>query len=438
MGLRAFATSSPGLGGRLKAEPSDFRVDEVSRYPVPDPNGRFTIVRVEAHDVEQNSLLARLERALALRPGGVGLAGTKDRRAVTTQLLSLPVSPERIEQLQLSGVRCLEVYRSGEPLHLGHLYGNRFQLTLDEVALAAEEATSRARGIESELRQRGGFPNFFGPQRFGEVRPVTHVVGRALVRGSAAEAVEAYLTAGVEEEVPEGHEARAAYAQHHDPVRALQEFPRNFTFERTLLDRLAHGKNGEQALRALPRNLRQLFVHAYQSYLFNVVLSRRIQRGWSLTEPLPGDHLVRIGTDGLDTGRDQVLVTEDNLPEVGHWVRSGRARVSAPLVGTRTPPGEGEPGALVEEVLTEEGVSRADFHLPEAPELSSAGTFRALQAPLPLRLFPAGGPVAEQMGEPKDSGSGPLARLRFDFLLEKGQYATVLLREFQKLGTAPG
>lgn len=432
MGLLCYGTAARGFGGRLKIDPADFEVDEISRYPVPDPTGRFTIVRAEATDVEQNALVQRLQRALGLPPGAVGFAGTKDRRAVSRQLLSLPVPPERVREVVLNGVRLEEPYRARDALTLGHLYGNRFRLRVGGILGPPEEVERNARSVLADLTQLGGFPNLFGPQRFGEVRPVTHLVGRALVKGSAEEAVEAYLTAGVDEVVPEGHEARVAYKAHHDPARALREFPETFSFERTLLQRLAQGKGGEGALRALPRTLRQLFVHAYQSYLFNLALCERLLRGFSLSQPLPGDRLVRIAADGLDEGAEPVPVSSDNLPEARDWVRRGRARVAGPLVGTATPVQEGEPGAIVEEVLAKEGVERSQFHIPQAPELSSRGTYRALLAPLPLRLFPVGGPRAEAPG---DDGAG--CSLRFDLVLEKGQYATVILREFLKSGATP-
>jgi tRNA pseudouridine13 synthase len=429
MGIGIFRSTSPGIGGRIKTAPADFQVDEVSRYPMPDPKGRFTIVRVCANDVEQNALVTRLQRALGLPPGAIGFAGTKDRRAISTQLLSLPVAPERLDGLHLSGVEVLERYRSGEGLNLGHLYGNRFRIRLEGVPGDDRgEVRERALAVERELRAGGGFPNFFGPQRFGEIRPVTHLVGRALVLHSADQAVHAYLTAGVEEQVPEGHEARAAYASHRDPARALREFPDTFNFERTLLDKLAQGKGAEAALRALPRTLRQLFVHAYQSYLFNRLLTRRTLEGLPLNDPVPGDRVIRVGVDGLESGGATVPVTSDNLSEIRAWVRSGRARVAGPLVGTETPDDPGRPGELLHEIMEEEGVERKDFHIPEAPELSSRGTHRSLLAPLPLRVFPDPGPDPGAPSSPAEEGLS----LAFDFLLEKGQYATVLLREFTK------
>lgn len=426
MGLGAYATGTPGLGGRLKLDPEDFRVDEISRYPLPDAQGRYTIARVEVFDIEQNELLGRLQRAFGLRPGSVGFAGSKDRRAVTSQLLSLPVPEEAVRATTLSGVRVLETYRARRELSLGHLYGNRFRITLADVGGDPTTVDAQAQRTAVDLQSQGGFPNYFGPQRFGEVRPITHLVGRALVLESAESAVETYLTGAAPGEVPMGSSARVEYAQHHDPVRALQSYPTSLGFERVLLERLARGDSGERALRALPRHLRLLFVHAYQSYLFNRIMTARLARGLALADPAPGDRLLRLAPDGLDAGLASIPVFKDNLEEARNMVQAGRARVAGPLVGTETPIQEGVPGEIVEGILHEEGVTRSAFHIPQAPELSSQGTFRAFLAPWPFRFL-----------HKARSAEGPTAgrtTVVFEFSLEKGQYATVLLREFQKGG----
>ena len=420
IGLSRYLTSTPGIGGRLKLDPESFRVDEISRYPLPEDNGKITIARVEAWDIEQNELLRRLTRALSLRPGSIGIAGTKDRRAVTTQLISIPAAEEKVRGLSLSGVRVLEAYRASESLYLGALYGNRFEIAVHEMHQGSEETISRLKATEKELRESGGFPNYFGPQRFGEVRPVTHLVGRALVLGSAKEAVETYLTAHAEGEMPDGSSARADYASHHDPARALKEFPQQLGFERILLDRLARGDEPERAFQALPRYLKTLFVHAYQSYLFNRFLSMRMDSGLGLSEPVEGDWLIRHGPDGLPGKMPPVPVKEENIEEARRSLLTGRARLSAPIVGTDTPSSTGAPGALMEKLLAEEGVKRENFHLNFFPELSSAGTFRGMLAPMPLSVYARGAPVVDE------------EKVTFCFCLEKGEYATVLLREFMK------
>ncbi len=426
-GMEFYLSPSPGVGGRLRDEVEDFQVDEISRYPMPDASGRYVVVRIRALDVEQNTLIARMTRALGLPPGSIGYAGTKDRRAITTQLFSLPWPQPGLPSFELSGVTLLEAYRARDPVTLGALYGNRFRLRLRGLREETGALEPRLQAIEGDLRAHGGFPNLFGPQRFGEARPMTHWVGKALVRGSVEEAVETYLSwlpAGS----PSGSESfRAAYQETHDTSAALRAFPPAFTFERILLEKLERGRDAVGAFRALPRGLRTLFVHAYQSFLFNRLLSRRFRAGLPLHRPVPGDRVQRLAADGLDAGFPTLPVTADNLAEMERFVSSGRSRVAGPLVGTDTPEPSGEPGEIFERLLEEEGISRADFRLPRTPDLRSKGTFRALLAPLPLVLFPGG----QARTQPGPDGT---RTVEMTFALEKGEYATVLLREFQKLG----
>ncbi len=421
LGLEFYATAQPGLGGRLKREAADFRVEELSAYPRPDPDGPITVLRVESQGWEQHELTHRLAQALGIPTHAIRWAGTKDRRAVAERILSYRGAPPQPGQVSLPRVEVREVYRTREELVLGHHYGNRFRIVLREVASPPEEAVSRARRLKEELHGLHGFPNFFGVQRFGEVRPVTHSVGRALVQGDAAGAVDIYLCELAPGETPLGSEARAAFAEHRDPARALREFPPALQFERQILDHLARGQSAAQALRALGHPLRTLFVHAYQSYLFNRYLSRRFAAGLSLVEPASGDWLLRVARDGTIPGRDPVPVTPDNLSEARALVQEGKARLAGPLVGYETPRLEGPAGPLLEELLDADHVCRASFELRSAPDLASAGNWRPLWCPDPTLSL-------EWESPPEAAG------LRFEFNLPRGSYATVLLREFRKSG----
>ena len=419
IGIGFYATSAPGVPGRVKATPEEFRVREVSSYPRPDPAGPFTVLRLESRGWEQHELADAVARRLGLPRRSISWSGTKDRRAVSERLFAYRGAPPAGD-LGLRDVTLLDAYASREGLVLGRHYANAFEIHVGELAdPPAAEAAYRA--IERELRAGAGVPNFFGPQRFGEVRPITHEVGRWIVRGDLARAVDVYLidrpgtgSEGI------GDAARAAYAEHRDPARALREFPGEYRFERSILERLARGDRPERALRALPYELRRLFVHAYQSYLFNRHLSARRSAGLPLGRPVAGDTIVRLGRDGTYRGQDVAAVAEENLPECDDLVRRGRALVAGPLVGAATVVADGPSGRLLRTILAEEGVEPRAFVVPVAPELGSEGTWRALVVPLP--------PL-----ELRADASG----VWFRFALPKGAYATVLLREFLKGMPAP-
>ncbi len=419
LGLGFYLSPTPGVPGRIKATDESFRVREISSYPLPDPNGPFTVLRVESRGWEQHELAGAIARRLGLPARSVRWSGTKDRRAVAERLLSYRGAPPPGD-LALANAVVLEAYRARDGLVLGHHYGNTFEVRVTDLAAPVADALRAYRRTEEALRRAGGVPNFFGPQRFGEVRPVTHEVGRALVRGDLAGAVECYLVARpVGGEEGTGDAARTAYAQHHDAVRALREFPREYRFERSLLERLAEGAPPDRALRALPYELRRLFVHAFQAYLFNRWLTRRRASSLPLDRPVPGDRIVRVGRDGTTRSQDSVEVSEENLPECTDLVVRGGAFVAGPLVGAETPIGTGPGGALIADVLAEESVEPARFNVPAAPELASRGAWRSALLPVP------------PIGLAADGES-----IWFRFSLPKGAYATILLREFLKRGAS--
>lgn len=417
VGLEFYATDTPGIFGSLKAEAEDFQVREISLYPRPVPHGPVTVLRVVSRNWEQHELAARIGQRLGLRPGAIRWAGTKDRRAVAERLLSYrgppPPSGFAIPDLEL-----IEAYQSNDELVLGHHFGNAFDVRVRDSPLDAVLLAERCVSTTAALRAAGGFPNLFGRQRFGEVRPITHRVGAALVRGDIGRAVDLYLaepTPGPSG--PLGEEARRNYAKDHDATRALREFPPQFRFERSLLDHLARGHPPERALRSLSRDLRTLFVHAYQAYLFNRWLSARAKQGIPPDRPEPGDFLLRVTRDGTIPGTQAVPVALDNLPECRATLEAGRARIAGPLVGFETPRLEGPSGELFERMLEEEQVTRRDFELRSSPDLASRGSWRPIACPLP--------PIAARV----EAGA------RFSFALPKGAYATVLLREYLKTGS---
>lgn len=161
--MRLLTRDLPGTGGLHKATPEDFVVDEVPAYS-PSGEGAHTFLRIEKRALTTHEAVARLCRALAISPRDAGVAGQKDRQALTRQWISLPgVDPARALGLAVDGVRVLEAARHPHKLRTGHLDANRFSLTVRGVG---EDALARAQAILARLAAHG-LPNYFGPQRFG-------------------------------------------------------------------------------------------------------------------------------------------------------------------------------------------------------------------------------------------------------------------------------
>ena len=166
---------------------------------------------------------------------------------------------------------------------------------------------------------------------------------------------------------------------------------------------------------AMPTNLQMMFVHAYQSYLFNEMLSLRIQRGLPINMPVEGDVVIPLDPKGAPQHENPVMTTSKNVDLVARQVRAGRAFVTGALFGSETVLAEGEMGEIERKVIEDNGLEAQDFVIPGLPKCNSKGGRRELMCP-----------VKDIASEFRDDGY----TLRFS--LPKGNYATCLMREFMK------
>ncbi len=417
VGIEGYLTSTPGLGGTIKTSADDFVVDEISSPPPPAIDGRYTVVALRVRNWETNRLVRELARALHISRRRIGFAGTKDKRALTTQLFSFEnVPPEAIKTLRMKDLEVLDVSRSERPLEIGDLVGNRFQIVVRDLTVAADRVNSIAEETARQIRSFGGFPNFFGIQRFGSVRAITHVVGRHIVRGEFKEAVQTYVANPIEGEGSESYEVRAALRDTGDVHAALRSYPKSYGFEKAILNRLASSPDDYVgALQVLPFNLLLMFVHGYQSYLFNRVLSERLRRGLPIHEPVAGDLVLPADRRGLPDRDRTIDVTCDNLDRVADRCREGKAWVSAILFGSESEFAGGEVGQIEKAIVATEGLRPEDFIIPDIPRISSKGSRREILAPLhDFSIRPTAG------------------ELNLSFASSRGSYATCLVREFTK------
>ena len=355
---------------KLKDTPQDFIVEEITpsgevlgvggERSFSGGDGEHLVFSLEKTNWDTMGAVRELAKRLHCSEKRIGFAGTKDRRAVTAQRMSAwKVRKEELEKLSIKDIT-IRPMEYGSRVGLGDLWGNRFTIVV--------------RGFSGKGKMPARIPNFFGPQRFGEARPVTHLVGKAIVNGQFHDAVDTYLfkTMGTDPMRAVREECAGDYRM------ALQEFPMHLKYERSILGALAKSPTDYVgALRALPRKLLVMFVHAYQSELFNKVLEERVGRGLF---GLEGDIL----EGGVPTG---------------------------PLFGTECPLAGGEAGEIERSVLEGEWLGLKDFEIHGMPDLTSKGMRRRLWV------------------EPK--GFGVLERgrdwIKIRFSLPKGCYATTAL-----------
>ncbi len=404
LGMHYYASDTPGIGGRLRTEAEDFIVDEIPAAIGDD--GPFLILRLTKKDWDQQRALREIARSLGISYRKIGFAGTKDKHAVTTQLISIPgITPEDIGRVRLRDIRLEVAGRAQGPITLGAHVANRFLITIREVV------PEGLAGTVAEVSDvcRTGVPNYFGIQRFGVTRPITHVVGRHLLRGEYENAVLCYIGEAFPGEPEEVRSARSAFSASRDAAAAIREFPLPLAYERSMLHHLAgHPGDYRGALTLIPPKILSLFVSAYQSWLFNQALSARIREGGSLTDPLPGDRLL------FENGRED-RVTGRNIGNARLQVQRRRCLIALRMPGCSASDPEFSDHETMARLLEKDGIREEDFC-----------SVRDLVA---TRFEGASRPVLLSADVSSEIG-GDVVRLSFQ--LPPGQYATTICREFMK------
>ncbi len=412
LGMDYYITDSPGCGGKIRSSPEDFLVEEVFE-DLGYEGGRYLVLEVEKTDWDTHHLIREMSRRLGISQKRFGWAGTKDKRARTRQRISIMnLDESELNKINLLDIKINVLGRTNRAVGLGDLLGNRFSITIRD--LSCPDPAIRLASISEEIKMHKGVPNYFGVQRFGEIRPITHKVGEALARGRTEEAARIFLALPHPGEQERTREAREMLWKSWDIQAARNDFPGYLHHELAMLNYLAeHPGDYAHSFDVLSVNLKRLFVHAYQSYLFNRILSLRMADGMPLNEPFVGD-VVCFSKGGLPDMTKTQMVTEDNLEAVARLVSRRRAFVTLPLIGFESRLAEGRQGEIERRVLEEEGISQQGFEVVDNPDLGSRGTRRAALCPV----------------DPMIRVEGDVAHLQF--LLPKGSYATVVLREYTK------
>ncbi len=396
-GVECYCTSFKGTGGSIKQKSEGFRVSELVQSSFGesvsksfDERHRYPLYILEKEGIDSNHALLEIERQFHVR---LRVMGIKDAKALTRQYAGTEtVTKNPLPEMKTSHARLTLEGFTKRPIGREFLAGNEFFITI---------ADTSSDDLSSFIPQMEKIGNFYGLQRFGSERLVTHLVGREIVKRNFARAVELLLSYTTEYDSPMSREIRAKIADPANYHSVLKALPRGMDIERNVLAALAAGKDSINSLRAVPINIRRLFVQAYQAFIFNRCLSASIREGAELVRPESGDLCFEM-EDPETFGK---VVKFENMKENKSAVPAVR------MAGYSFQGGKGRFEALTEKILEEEGVNPKDFYIKEMQELSHQGGFR--QAPLWCMGF------SHERGPP----------LTVSFRLPKGSYATTLLRE---------
>ena len=440
IGIEAYVTKTEGVGGAIRRKVEDFIVEEVlvdgskasvQQVLVKSPLGaseerrRFLLCVMVKKNWDTFVAIKNVAKQLGISQSRVQIAGIKDAKAITAQHITIEgVSAQEVANVSIKDVELRPMGYFREKLSAFYLLGNSFRITVKAINLPKETVEERTQKAVVELAGVGGIPNFYGHQRFGTTRAITHLVGKALVTGDLEKATMLFLAKPSVHEHPESMRARTELWVEKEFKRAFREFPIQLRFERLMLAHLAENPTDfAGAFRRLPLKLQLLFVQAYQSYLFNRFLSQRILSGLPLNGVVAGDFVVNVERSSLPMVHTGKIVDETKLADVNDQIQAGKIRLALPIVGFGQRLSMGEVGEMQQRVLDKEGVEPQNFRVDVLPEVRCRGELRAAVAPVRNFSFDMVCPDEENPGAQK---------VQLQFLLLRSSYATVLLREVMK------
>tara|TARA_B100001094_G_scaffold623_1_gene623 strand:+ start:13231 stop:14640 length:1410 start_codon:yes stop_codon:yes gene_type:complete len=450
IGLVGYATDDTGIGGVLKSRVADFRVDEIATKITLNPKGRFTVAKVTLTNWETNRFCNNLSKKLGISRNRIFFAGTKDKRAITSQLFVIDAPQFKVSEVEINDVIIEVLGRTHQKIGFGNHRGNRFTIVVrgcahpDGSPMTEDEAMEEVEQIKSNMVSmlgEGRAPNWIGPQRFGSGRAVTAEVGARVVQERWEDAALTYIAKEGADEKDTVAAFRAHIREHGITEDGLALAPDWLGFEKRMVEHLL--KNPDDfigAFRKLPNNLQLMTVHALQSVVFNRSLKKRLENGLSITTPVTGDLVGRIDEKGQLAVSSCVTVEERTAPRIGRNCDLGRLTVTGPLPGSDIRTCEGIPGEFEQSVLEEMELADTSWMVEAIPRLTTTGTRRSLTTSFDdfsVEVTPKA--ADETLGERWNNGPGENSRwhpdgacLKFRFTLPSGSYATILLREYMR------
>ena len=382
IGILTYSTSFKGCSGKIRLSNEDFFVSEVldekAISRISQDEG-YAVYKLKKQGLDTHHALSSIFKKYRLRLKALGL---KDANATTEQYVCSINKTKQIENICADRYSLQRIGFVKKPLTKKNMVGNHFKIKIHDSLFSHI----------SEFKSDEKVLNFYGYQRFGSKRAVTHLIGKAILQNNFEDAVDLLLSFDSIYDSHENSEIRQMLKDKTNYSKLIDKVPPQMDLEKIAIREMISSGNPKLAIRALPLMIRRLFVQAYQSYIFNLLLSNAFDYGENLFEPRDGDVC-------YDKNNNLGIFTNDPsqklaIPQVG-YAYSKKNRFHYHIL----------------RILEKEEISAKDFFVREMQEVSSEGGFR--QSTIKFENFLPKEPFVS-------------------FTLSRGSYATILLREIMK------
>ncbi len=379
---------------KLKCQPDDFLVEELTSFP--HGEGPFALYRLTKRSLGTPEAVDAILQRWKIPRRTISYGGLKDKHAVTTQYLTIHHGPRR--GLKQTNLELVYVGQAKRPFSPQDISGNHFQIVVRDLHAAEVE---RAQQSLQEVR-RYGLPNYFDEQRFGSLGLSGEFAARAWCLGNHERTLWLMLADANEHDRPADRKQkqllREKWGQWAELRRALGGSPARDVVN-YLADRSADFRGAIAHVRV---DLRSLYLAAFQSFLWNRVLSEFLRRE-------AGDEVFDV-----ELGPDKVAFFHA-LPEQ----RAAELQaVQVPLPSAREKLPDGPLKTLYDQTLSALGLEMRMLRVKYPRDsFFSRGQRAAICSPLELHAEP--GP---------DELYAAKRKLSLSFELPRGSYATILVK----------
>ncbi|MHA2005962.1 MAG: tRNA pseudouridine(13) synthase TruD [Promethearchaeota archaeon] len=439
VGIQVYGTKKiERIGGVYKTLFKDFIVKEIDENGIilnlkedyrftshsdnlTDNYTSFNLTKINKDTFEAIKLISKY---LKIPNNTIYYSGLKDKQSISVQRISIKGNfLEDLRVLKINDLFVRNIFPTKKPVKLGSHQGNNFSVVIRNI----EPKKGFKNNVEKLLNfiSYFGFPNYFGLQRFGSYRPNSHIVGRFLLVGEYEKAYKEYVLNTYSYESDESRKVRNELKKDGELEKAYNDFPKIFHYERNMIRFLMRNPGDyEGAMKTLPINLNRLLISSFQSYLFNKMLSLRVKKGFPLFKPINGDVLCILDDYNGNITQIKYLYGETYDKQLEKALKLNRASIILPIIGANTRLDDFPlMKPIFKEIAKSENIKEDIFQSKFIQNTEFKGSIRAMTVkPNGLRLL-----------ELTDDDINPgKKKIIIEFSLQKGSYATMLIREFIK------
>lgn len=438
VGISVYSSSHlKGVGGIYKYSYKDFIVKEINgegkifeiKEDVPisiyDESSHkyttFNLIKINRDTFETVRILSRL---LDVSVDSIHYCGLKDKLSLSVQQFSIRGNyVNKLKKFRYKDVFVRNITPTKKPVKIGSNWGNNFNITIRNI----DPGQKKLETIQEILKilHKYGFPNYYGLQRFGTFRPNSHLVGRYILEEKYKDAFEEMVLTTYSTEDLKSQKIREKLRKTRDYGNLMKKIPNSLNYEKMLLKSIIdHPHNYERAIKKLPSYLLRLLISSFQSYLFNKLITLRVKNGFSLFQPVSGDVIGILDEENGHLTKVKYLYGRTYDKYLDEAISLDRARIVIPLIGYDTNTDEFPLfNQLLRDLLIEEDIKPSIFENSLLREFDFKGAYRSMMVkPVGLELLDFG----------KDDVFKNKNKLKLEYSLKKGSYATMLLRELIK------